>query len=39
MDACVMQYPDGPTLYNDLLFCVVCEECSLACDGPGSGCP
>jgi hypothetical protein len=38
-DACVTMYPNGATLYNDLVFCAICEQCPISCDGPGSGCP
>jgi len=38
-DACSAMYPTGFTLYNDLVFCAVCEQCPVSCDGPGSGCP
>jgi hypothetical protein len=38
-DACIAMYPNGATLYNDLVFCAVCEQCPVSCDGPGAGCP
>ncbi len=38
-DQCAADHPSGATLYNDLVFCVICDECPMDCDGPGSGCP
>jgi hypothetical protein len=38
-DACLMQYPSGASLYNDIVTCAICDECYNDCDGPGSGCP
>ena len=38
-DMCAAQFPEGASLYNDVLFCVICEQCPSDCDGPGSGCP
>ena len=37
-DQCIMDHPEGAGLYNEILNCVVCVECPIACDGPGSGC-
>ena len=39
VDACAALYPNGATLYNDVVSCVVCEQCPVSCDGPGAGCP
>ena len=33
------EYPDGATLYNGLVECVICTACYTSCDGAGSGCP
>jgi hypothetical protein len=38
-DACSKAHMGGASLYNDLLVCVICQECPVDCDGPGSGCP
>jgi hypothetical protein len=39
VDQCVADHPGGATLYNDLVFCAICEACPVSCDGAGSGCP
>ena len=36
--ACADQYPTGNSAYQTLLTCVICQECPVACDGPGTGC-
>jgi hypothetical protein len=37
-DICAMQFPLGADIYDDLVYCAVCEECYVSCDGAGSGC-
>ncbi len=37
-DDCASTYSYGASIYNDLLVCVICEECYSDCDGAGSGC-
>jgi hypothetical protein len=39
VEDCAAALPDGAVLYNDLVFCVICEQCYEDCDGAGSGCP
>jgi hypothetical protein len=36
--ACDNQFPEGSSAYASLLHCVICEQCPVSCDGPGSGC-
>jgi hypothetical protein len=31
--ACVSQHPDGSIEYAALIYCLLCEECPLNCDG------
>ena len=37
-EACIEAYPTGAQLYNDLVICVICEECYVTCDGAAAGC-
>lgn len=37
-EECAAAYPSGAQMYNDLVICVICEECYDTCDGAGSGC-
>jgi hypothetical protein len=38
VDQCATDHPTGETLYNDLVYCAICEECPIDCDGAQSGC-
>jgi hypothetical protein len=38
-DNCAENFPAGAQIYNDLVNCVICEQCYNDCDGAGSGCP
>ena len=41
-DACYQQcfevYPTGAQLYQEAVFCIVCDSCFQSCDGAGAGC-
>ncbi len=37
-EACAASYPNGAAMYNELVICVICDECYDTCDGAGSGC-
>jgi len=37
--ACFNAHPSGAAIYDTLAVCVICDECPITCDGPGSGCP
>jgi hypothetical protein len=36
---CVDENPDGAQLYNELVFCLICEACFDDCEGAAAGCP
>jgi hypothetical protein len=37
-EECAASYPNGAAMYNELVICVICDECYDTCDGAGSGC-
>lgn len=37
-EACASAYPNGANMYNELVICVICDECYDTCDGAGAGC-
>ena len=37
-DACSAMHSEGAALYGAYLECLICVECPIDCDGPGSGC-
>jgi hypothetical protein len=38
LNLCINAHPEGGSAYASLQHCVVCEQCSVACDGPSQGC-
>ena len=34
-----MNHQAGAMVYNDLVMCVICDECYTTCDGATAGCP
>ncbi len=37
-NTCASQYPGGMSLYESLITCVVCDSCSVSCNGAAMGC-
>jgi hypothetical protein len=38
-DNCLQTHPTGAQVYNELVFCAICDNCYNDCDGASSGCP
>jgi hypothetical protein len=36
---CQTDHPTGAMLYNDLVVCVICQECPMDCNAAMAGCP
>jgi hypothetical protein len=35
---CAFQFPDGSSKYDELLTCVICENCPVQCEAASAGC-
>jgi hypothetical protein len=38
LDSCEAQFPEGASLYNALIECVICWQCAASCAGQDWGC-